>query len=370
MALQIDDHYQDLFSMLNQHGLNEDEFYNAWYRFKLCADSGLLLHGVPASYGGHSDSFYNLCKAYEALGFFSCDPGLVVSLQAHVWGILFPLVLYGSPRQKRDFIPALLDGDAIGGYAITEPDSGCTTTHLKASACREGDYYTINAHKRFIINAPIARYLLVYAYLQNELCAFLVDVEDPGVEFYDAIATEGLVTAPMGDVVLENCHLPAERMLGGPGEGRAIARFTREMERVFPFAGITGFMQWQLEQTSLYVNQKRSGSPSPLSSHESVGHTIANMRMRLDTCRLWVEHCARLKDDNQRITLSSAEAKVYCGEAFLNSAMDSVQLLGAMGLTPQYDILHWVDDALAMKVLSGAAEEHKNLIVRQLGLNQ
>jgi alkylation response protein AidB-like acyl-CoA dehydrogenase len=369
MSLQIDDHYQELFQMLNTHELNEDDLQDSWYRFKLCSDSGLLLHAIPSLYGGNGDTFHTLCKAYEALGFFTRDPGLIISLQAHLWGIVFPIILYGTEEQKQKYIPSLIEGETIGGYAITEPDTGGGVTGLNATATKTSTGYTLNAHKRFITNAPIAKYILVYAYIEKDLCAFIVDVNDDGVEFYDVIATEGLITSPMGDVVLENCTIPEDRLVGSIGEGKAMAKFTREMIRSFIFSGIIGLMKWQLEQVSLYVNQRESNG-SRLSTNQSVTHKIAEMRIRLDTMKLWIKRCAYLKDNNEAITLNSAQAKIYCSDAFLQSSLDTVQLMGAMGLSPHHYFIQWIEDALALRMLSGPDEIHKNLIAKHLGLNQ
>lgn len=369
MALEVDDHYQELFHMLNSHELTDDDLQNAWYRFKLCSDSGFLLHAIPSEYGGNGDTFHTLCKAYEALGFFTRDPGLIVSLQSHLWGLLFPILLYGTEEQKHEYMPKLLEGEAIGGYAITEPDTGGGVACLNASAKKVKDGYKITAHKRFITNTPIAKYILLYAYVKKDLCAFIIDVEDEGVEFYDVMATEGLITAPMGDVLLEECFVPENRMIGDIGEGKAIAKFTREMERCFLYAGIGGLMKWQLEQISIYVNQRKSGG-NIISSNQSVTHKIAEMKLRLDTVKLWIKRCAYLKDNNEAITLNSAQAKLYCSEAFLQSSLDTMQLMGAMGLSPHHYYIQWVEDALALKVLSGPEEIHKNLIAKHLGLNQ
>ena len=331
MGLEIDDNYQALYQQLNEHSLEGDLLDIAWYRFKLCADAGLLLHCVPAVFGGHEDSFLSLCQAYESLGYHARDPGLTVSIHAHLWGCVFPIMMYGTEAQKQKYLPNLLNGETLGAYAFSEPQSWSKAVNMKSTAEKKDGTYILNAHKRFIVNCPISQLQIVYACVGDMVSAFIIEEEDEGIELLDMVATEGFITAAMGDLMLTNCKVDQSRVLGEIGEGKEMIRFTREMERVFIFSGLVGVLKWQLEEISVYVKARKVNHES-ITKFQTVDHKIAEMRIRLDSMRLWVHHCAQLKDNNEQITLDSAEAKVFCSEAYLKSSLAAMELVGAIGL--------------------------------------
>ncbi len=370
MGLEIDDNYQTLYQRLNEHSLDGDPLDIAWYRFKLCADSGLLLHCVPSEFGGHEDSFLSMCSAFESLGFHVRDPGLIVSIHAHLWGCVFPIMMYGTEEQKQKYLPGLLNGETLGAYAFSEPQSWTKAVEMKATAVldeKNKKQYVLNAHKRFIVNTPISQLQLVYACVDGMVTAFILDESDEGVELMDMVATEGFITASMGDLMVTDCRLDASRILGEIGEGKEMIRFTREMERVFMFAGLVGVLKWQLEEISVYVKSKKMSQQS-LAKFQTVDHKISEMRVRLDTMRLWVNHCATLKDNQEQITLPSAEAKIYCSESYLKSTLEAMELVGAIGLASDDFLIQSILDAMASKFISGSVPYQKDIIAKHLGL--
>ena len=336
-------------------------------RFLACAASGLLGHAIDEQYGGLGDTFRALSEAHAELGLRTRDPGLLLAINAHLWGIVFPLLRFGAAQQKQDWLPGLLCGDQIGGHAITEPQAGSDIQAMITTATAGDDGYRLQGHKRYITNAPLADVLVVYAKegAGGSLSAFLVRHDDPGVEFSHSIGIKGCVTATIGEVVLSGCEIPAERLLGRKGAGAVMIQLALEHERAFVFAGMTGVMNWQLQRVIEYARTRRVGS-GYLSDMQSVMHRIADMQLRLETTRLWIRECARLLDESKRITLASAQAKLYASEAFLQSSLDAAHLMGASGLEDELPGL--VHDAMAGRLLSGSSEIQKNIISAMLGL--
>jgi alkylation response protein AidB-like acyl-CoA dehydrogenase len=328
----------------------------------------LLRHAVNEQYGGLGDSFRSLIRAHSELGLRTRDPGLLLAINAHLWGVVFPLLRFGTAQQQQDWLSGLLGGELIGGHAITEPQAGSDLNALLSTAVATKDGYRLQGHKRYITNAPLADVLVVYAKHEgaSSLSAFMVSRDDPGVEFRYGSGIKGCATASIGDVVLSDCEIPAERLLGKPGAGAVMLQLALEHERAFVFAGITGVMQWQLQRVTEYARSRSAGSDY-LSGVQAVTHRIADMRLRLDTARLWIRECARLLDDGKRITLASAQAKLYASEAFLQSSLDAAHLLGASGLESELPGL--VHDAMAGRLLSGSSEIQKNIIAAMLGLS-
>ena len=335
-------------------------------RFRYCAEQGLLKHAIPTEKGGHGNNFSELVTAHEALGQDSMDSGLLLSLNAHIWGAVFPLLNFGTSEQLHQYLADLLSGKYIGGHAITEPQAGSDLNGLHMTAVQSGDKLILNGHKRYITNTPIADILIIYARLENKLSAFIVHADDPGASFLDSPNVSGCRTATMGDVVLKDCEIPLTRQLGKTGAGNMMIQIAMELERAFIFAGFCGVMEQQLK-TVIKFSRDRLNNGNPLGKNQAISHKIADMKCRLDTIRLWVNECARLKDNNKRITLASAQTKLFASEAFLQSSLDAVHILGSSGLIDDNPIKQLVDDALASRLFSGSSEIQKNIIAALMG---
>ena len=335
--------------------------------FKSAAQDGILRYAVPTHCGGCEGSFLDMVKVHERLGFSSKDTGLVLAINAHLWGTVFPVLKFGTHEQISHWFPALVNGQAVGGHAITEPDAGSDIQSMTTTACIKGKEFVLNGRKRYITNTPIADVLVVYAKESDTggISAFLVSPDDSGVEFTGGPTVRGCDSATMGDVVLQECNIPSHRRLGRPGAGATMIQIALERERAFIFAGITGIMSWQLQAVTNYV-KSRQFRKYRLSEFQAVSHKIADMKLRYDTARLWIEHCAILLDAGKRITIASAEAKLYASEAFLQSCLDSVHLMGAHGL--EGEMVSLVNDAMAGRLMSGSSEIQKNILAAMQGL--
>ncbi|MCF7971819.1 MAG: acyl-CoA dehydrogenase family protein [Methylococcaceae bacterium] len=335
-------------------------------RLHYCTEQGLLRHAVATELHGHGDGFQALVKAHLNLGKHCQDTGLILSLNAHIWGSIFPLILYGNATQKQAWLPSLLSGELIAGHAITEPQAGSDVNALTTTAVATESGFILNGHKRFITNTPIADALLIYAKLDGKLSGFLVKKTDSGAHFDDQPSVTGCASATMGDVILQDCLIPLDRQLGKTGAGGMMIQNALELERAFIFAGIIGIMQWQLEQVVQFSRQRLSNGLH-LGANQAISHKIAEMQCRVDTCLLWVNECARLKDTGKRISLASAQTKLIASEAFLQSSLDAVQIFGASGLLKENKMLGLVQDAMASRLFSGSSEIQKNIIAALIG---
>jgi len=335
-------------------------------RFHAVAKQGMLRHALPPQFDGLGDNFTALLERHRKLGIASHDPGLVLMINAHLWGIVFPILLYGSKKQRDHFLPRLIAGQWLGGHAITEPACGSDVQAMTCCAAVSGSDFVLNGEKRYITNIPLADWLVVYAKLENKITAFLVSKEDHGVQF----STEGTVNAcrgsTTGSLLLKNCRIADDRLLGKAGNGAQMIQKALEYERAFIFAGISGIMQWQLDEVVRHSRERYSGGLH-LGKHQAISHRIADMKLRLDTIDLWLNECARLADTGQRLTMASAQTKLYAAEAFLQSSLDAVQIMGASGLEPNNVMATLVQDAMAGRLFSGSSEVQKNLIAALLG---
>lgn len=335
-------------------------------RFIHCARKGILKHAISTDIGGYGDNFSDLVSAHEVLGKSCVDNGLILSLNAHLWGSIFPISNYGTKEQKKRYLPRLLSGELISGHAITEPQAGSDLNGLSMTAIVTPQGILLNGHKRFITNAPIADLLVVYAKLDDKLSAFIVRASDKGAGFLNHPNVTGCSTATMGDVILSNCLISESRQLGKTGAGNMMIQQALELERAFIFSGICGVMNWQLQKV-IQFSRKRQVNGAPLGKNQAISHKIAEMKLRLDSIRLWVNECARLKDNNKRITLVSAQTKLFAAEAFLQSSLDATHILGSESLVKNSPMARLVNDALASRLFSGSSEIQKNIIAALLG---
>jgi alkylation response protein AidB-like acyl-CoA dehydrogenase len=335
-------------------------------RFQAVAELDVLRHALPQHFGGLGDSFFDLYQTHRQLGEASRDSGLVLMVNAHLWGAVFPVFLYGDEMQRDRFLPSLLSGLWLGGHAITEPSCGSDVQAMTSCAVRDGDGFILSGEKRYITNVPLADWLVVYAKLEGRITAFLVSRNDPGCKFSREGALDACLGSATGSVMLEDCRLDSGRLLGKAGAGAQMIQKALEYERAFVFAGIAGIMDWQLIESVRHSRERLSGGVH-LGRHQAISHRIADMKLRLDTIDLWIKECARLCDEGQRLTLASAQTKLYAAEAFLQSSLDAVQIVGAAALGQGSVMAGLVQDALSSRLFSGSSEIQKNLIAGLLG---
>ncbi|MGZ8217406.1 acyl-CoA dehydrogenase family protein [Methylomagnum sp.] len=338
-------------------------------RFRHVAAAGLLRHALPERFGGRDDSFGDLCAGHRRLGHASRDPGLVLMVNAHVWGAVFPILRHGTDAQRTHWLPPLIRGEWLAGHAITEPGGGSDVQAMQCRAERDGAGFRLTGEKRYITNAPLADWLVVYAKFDERITGFLVSNRDAGCRFTDSHALQACRGSATGGVVLEDCRIGADRLLGKPGAGGQILQQALELERAFVFAGIAGVMEWQLEQAIHHSRVRRSGE-AHLGRHQAIGHRIAEMKLRLDTVGLWLRECARAADAGERLSLPAAQTKLYAAEAFLQSCLDAVQIFGAAGLEAESGMAALVQDALAGRLFSGSSEMQRNIIAGLVGTGE
>lgn len=352
---------------LSKEDKSNTSFNVARKKLELCGDAGLLKHGFSKENGGYGDGFESLCQVHELIGEHTLDTGLNLSLNAHIWGGIFSLMHFGSDEQKQAWLPALLEGKAISGHAITEPDVGSDVKSMSTQVKVSDNGFMIKGHKRYISNAPIADYLIVYAKDNEHISAFIIKKTDKGVTFTNSPQVEGFKKAPIGDVILDDCFIPTDRLLGRIGTGMVMIQSALAYERAFLFAGLLGIMKYQLNKVINYTrNRKIKGQP--LAKSQSISHKIADMAIRLETTKLWVYHCAKLADQNKKITFPSSCSKIYASESFLQSSLDTIQIMGARGLEPFQELSQFVIDAAAGRLLSGSTEIQKNIVSSLLGV--
>ena len=329
-----------------------------------CGELSIFKHAVAAEWDGLDDGFQELHQAHQQLAELTGDAGLLLAINAHLWGAVFPLMNFAKTSQQADWLPGLLSGELIGGHAITEADSGSDVSMMTTQAVETSTGFCLNGCKLYITNAAIADLIIVYAKLNQHISAFIVRATDQGADFSQTMSCQGFASASLGRVGLTDCVIPKDRLLGQRGAGSQLIQAALSLERAFIFSGISGVMKKQLQDVVKYVNQRPI-----LHNKQILQHKIVDMRLRLDTLELWLKHCAEYMDNGKRIFLISSQIKALAGDYFLQSSQDALHILGALGFTEQAQYSQWLLDAMACRLISGSSEIQKHILAAQMGLS-
>jgi alkylation response protein AidB-like acyl-CoA dehydrogenase len=342
---------------------------SAW---RACAEFGIQGLPVPTALGGAGADILTTVLVMEALGYGCHDNGLIFSLNAQMWSLQLPLVKFGSPAQQQAYLPGLISGDLIGVHAMTEPESGSDAFSLRTRFARDGDSYLLNGTKLYITNAPVADVVLVFAADPGKsrmagISAFLVEKGTPGFTVTRGLDKMGLRTSPMGEVVLDDCRVPAANRLGSEGAGMAIFNSSMTWERSCILASAVGAMQRQLEACVEYARMRKQFG-QPIGKFQGVADKVADMYLRVEAARLLVYRAAWLGQQGQSVLAEAAAAKLFTSEAWIASSLDAIQVHGAYGYMKESGIERDLRDAVAGTIYSGTSEIQRVILARMLGL--
>jgi alkylation response protein AidB-like acyl-CoA dehydrogenase len=223
-----------------------------------------------------------------------------------------------------------------------------------------------------VSNAPVADVTVVFATVNSSrgmwgVTAFVVERGTPGFTVSRPFRKLGLTSSPMGEVVLEECRIPAANLLGREGQGAAIFSHSMGWERSCILASQVGRMQHQLETCVAYA-QERKQFGKPLGDFQLVAAKLADMRVRIETSRLLLYRAAWQQANGAEVGLESAMAKLHISEAAVQSALDAVQIHGGYGYMEEYSAAEELRDAVGGTLYSGTSEIQRLLIARHLGL--
>ncbi len=341
--------------------------------WRRCAAFGVLGWPVPAEHGGRGLDPLDTMLALEALGYGCRDNGLVFAINNHLWGCAIYLIEHGTREQKRRYLKPMCDGLLVGAHALSEPEAGSDMLSVRTTARRAGDHYLLSGTKCFISNGPVADVFLTVARTgeggaaQDQLSAFLVTADLPGVRKARDLPKLGLRTCPMGVVELDDTPVPAGNLIGREGAGYSVFASTIEWERAFMFASHVGAMQRLLE-TSIEHARSRRQFGRPIGSFQAVAHQIADMKIRLELARLILYQVGWLKREGRLALLESTIAKIFISESLVATAMAAVEVHGARGYVTDAGIERELRDALGAPIYAGTSAVQRGILAELLGL--
>ncbi len=340
--------------------------------WKKCADFSLIALLFPEEYGGCGMDLLTTTISIEALGYACPDNGIVHALVSQIMcGI--QINLFGTGKQKDEYLPLICSGEKIAAQAITEADAGSDISAMRTSAERHDDNYVLNGTKMFISNGPIADFVIVFAVTNPEMktlgrfSSFIVDKELSGFKRCKALEKMGLRTLQNGELVFENCKVKSEKLLGKEGQGAMMFNEAMEWERILLFASHLGKMESILEKSISYAKERRQFGQS-IGKFQSISNKIADMKVNLELGKLILYKAAWLKDQKKRAMIESSISKLFISESVKKACLDAIQIHGAYGYMKEFEIERDLRDSIASSIYSGTSEMQKNIISKLAGL--
>jgi len=342
----------------------EDDVENLARDFvQVLARQGLLRYAVAES----KLDIRALCLIREELAYSSALADLAFVMQ----GLGTYAIARAAPDHVRDFwLARAANGKAIAAFALTEPNAGSDVAAIQTSARRDGDTYVIDGRKRFISNAGIADFYLVFAKTgarddgRPMISAFVVGSKMQGFRVVER--TPLIAPHPIGEIAFDQCRVPAEDMVGSEGDGFKLAMETMDTFRASVGAAACGMARRALDQAVRYSsNRKQFGRL--LCEHQLIQAKLADMITELDAARLLVYRAAYAKDNGaERITREASEAKLFATEAAFRIIDSAVQIHGGAGLVSGTVVERLYRDVRALRIYEGTSEIQKLVIAGQL----
>lgn len=338
--------------------------------WRKCAAFGAMGVTIPTDFGGRGQDLNEFVAMMEGLGRGCTRYGLLIAINAHVFGSVETLFKAGSDEQKKRYLRKLATGEWVAAHSVTEPDGGSDLGNMQTIVRKDGGEWIINGKKKYATCGAGADLHVVYAKMDDperyRLSCFLVEPDTPGMTVRPLPAT-GLHGSGLSEVTYEDVRVPDANLLGKPGSGAMVFQGSIERERACIFGFVLGAMQRELELAIEYANKRVVGGRA-IAGYQAVAHRIADMRVRLDASRLLLYHVTSLKSANKRAPIEAAVAKLFISESFVQSSLDLIRTFAGNGFITENGIHAFLNDALGTIIFSGTNDIQRNIIAGQLGV--
>ncbi|MGK5110407.1 acyl-CoA dehydrogenase family protein [Geodermatophilus sp. CPCC 205506] len=333
---------------------------------------GLFGLTVPEEHGGSGLDPMTALAVTEGLAEGCPDSGLVFSAIVQTWVLVPTFMRFATDEQRNRYLPGLVSGSLIGALAVTEPDSGSDAFAMKTRADPVDGGWRLRGSKTYITNAPVADLVICFARTgeggaMGGVSAFLLETGARGVTLGPPLETQGLRTAPLGEIGLDDVLLSDESVLGRPGFGLAVFNEAMEWERSFVMSLYVGVLERQLKTACAYA-RRRQAFGGAISKQQSVADTLVDMRVRLETSRLLLYRACWLKAQGRSVLEHSSMAKLWVAECAVANSLDAIQVHGALGYATEAGIERDLRDAVGARIHSGTSQLQKVMIARSMQL--
>ncbi len=340
--------------------------------FEAMGELGLTAAPVPESIGGAGLSYLGWTLIMEELG--AVDMSMAVSLSVHILSQL-PVVTWGTAEQHERWLPAMLSGEALGAFALTEPHAGSDAAAIRTRAERIGPAdaptaYRLTGTKIWITNASEADRYLVFATLDADagaraITAFLVEKGTLGFRFGAHERKMGIRSCPAAELILDEVEVPVANRLGGEGDGYRIALSALGEGRISIAAACVGLARAGLDAAARYLSERRAFG-APLAEQQGLRFMLAEMAQKVAAARALTRAAAEAKDRGENIAEASSLAKWTASDAAMSVTTDAVQLFGGSGYSREFPVERMMRDAKGAQIYEGTNQIHRLIVADQL----
>ncbi|MFQ6851604.1 acyl-CoA dehydrogenase family protein [Streptomyces sp. 35M1] len=329
---------------------------------------GFLGLTVPEEYGGSGGDHLSYCLVTEELGRGDSSVRGIVSVSLGL--VAKTIASWGSEEQKRQWLPRLTSGEAVGCFGLTEPGTGSDAGNLVTRAVRDGGDYVVNGTKMFITNGTWADVVLLFARTNDSpghrgVSAFLVPTDTPGLTRRTVHGKLGLRGQATAELVLEDVRIPASCLLSSEGKGFSLAMSALAKGRMSVAAGCVGIAQAAQDAAVRYAGEREQFGKA-IARHQLVQELLSDIAVDVDAARLLTWRVADLIDRGQDFATAASKAKLYASEAAVRCANNALQVFGGYGYIDEYPVGKLLRDARVMTLYEGTSQIQKLIIGRAL----
>ena len=336
--------------------------------FKKMGALGFLCPRYPVELGGGGGDKIMDCIMAEELN--KVNAGIAASLMVQGGLSTQPIYRFGSEEQKQRFLIPAIKGEMIAAFALTEPDSGSDAASIKTKAVRNGDDYILNGTKIFITNGPICDFATVAAYTDPTqrgvgINLFLVEKGTPGFSVSRKLDKVGNRSIETGELVFEECRVPAENMIGEKeGGGFDMIADTLTQGRITYGSRCTGTAQAAYDLTVQYAKE-RIQFGKPIITFQATRFKLAEMAMNIDIMRTYTYRVAWMYDQGKKVRKESSMVKLFSAETLQRILSDSMQIHGGYGYMMEYPIQRYWRDGRLFTITEGTSEVQRLVIANE-----
>jgi len=348
----------------------DKEEYFPWDLYKKMGQMGLMGMTVPQKYGGAGIDKVSYMIALEEISRVCGSTGITV--EAHNSLGVGHIYEKGNDAQREKYLPRLLNGEGIAAWALTEPNAGSDAAGGQATAVLDGDEWVLNGTKQFITSGDIAEVTTVMAMTDKSkgakgISAFIVEKDTSGFKVGQLEDKLGLRGSHTAELILEDCRIPKENLLGEKGMGFIGAMNILDRGRTAIGAMSVGIARGALEDSIDYAKQRQQFG-RPIGKFQAIQWMIADMATEIDAARLLVYRAAFLEDQDVRFSKEAAMAKLFASEMAMRATRNAIQIFGGYGYTKEYPLERYFRDVKLCEIGEGTSEVQRMVISKQLGL--
>ncbi|WP_026510529.1 MULTISPECIES: acyl-CoA dehydrogenase [unclassified Butyrivibrio] len=326
---------------------------------------------IPKEYGGQGCDPLTYAMCVEELAKVCGTTAVIVS--AHTSLCCDPIMTYGTEEQKQKYLVPLAKGEKLGAFGLTEPMAGTDAqgVQTKAVLTEDGKEWILNGSKCFITNGKEADIYIIIAYTdivedkrgrkQKKFSAFIVEKDTPGFTFGTKENKMGIRGSSTYELIFQDCHIPAENLLGARGKGFPIAMHTLDGGRIGIAAQALGIAEGALDRTVEYVKERKQFGRS-IGQFQNTQFQLANMATQCEAAKMLVYAAADAKKNKDRYSVEAAKAKLFAAEVAMDVTTKAVQLHGGYGYIREYEVERMMRDAKITEIYEGTSEVQRMVI--------